>query len=83
MVSYLMETCTTSDTLLATWYRTKELTNLGNCPKIGVGAGEKRTRPTSRLVQRLVRLPSRNHAEVGPFAKTGKLVRTHPTVLVR
>ena len=29
MVSYLMETCTTSDTLLATWYRTPKLSSGG------------------------------------------------------
>src|ERR1019366_4079269 len=45
MVSYLMETCTTSDTSLPTWYRTFEFTRRGRCN--GVVSRENRMRPRS------------------------------------
>ena len=40
MVSYLMETCTTSDTSLATWYRTTKLTCRGRLQDRGVGENQ-------------------------------------------
>src|ERR1019366_8637567 len=68
MVSYLMETCTTSDTSLPTWYRTFEFTRRGRCN--GVVSRENRMRPRSACNTWILLMPHKKDEPASQVKRT-------------